>query len=199
MKAKTFKNWLTESYDEEPLRAAAHFGNGAVTTKVFPYLVPLLELEWDKIKYQEADDYPTAAKVELEYLRATLLPDGEVNTKPVVKVWNQTGGWERYTHHHLRQFDWENLADSIKTDIAISLKIEAIEKAAQYSEDLTILAEIAEDLNFWRSEALLKNKNLPTNIVMDIYYNTNLNVETREKAKAHPNFGDTTEWALGDW
>jgi hypothetical protein len=33
---------------------------------------------------------------------------------------------------------------------------------------------------------------------MKIYYEVG-DESQKEKAKQHPNFGDATEWALGDW
>jgi hypothetical protein len=83
-------------------------------------------------------------------------------------------------------------------DVALLFKIDAIEKTAQFGTDPELLAEIADQANYWKINALLKNKNLPTGLVMKIYYEVG-DESQKAKAKQHPNFGDATEWALGDW
>jgi len=206
MRAKTFRGWLAEGLDGVAARIIAvfdeakHFyGTDKIGIKIEEVSVPELGHKWTRLKKsgKMMHGEPAGTEFELDYFRAKLDGD-QVTIFPVVKRMLPSG-WERESQQHLAKwFDINTLANSSQEDIALLFKIDAIEKTAQFSTDPGLLAEIADQGNYWKINALLKNQNLPTDIVMKIYYEVG-DESQKAKAKQHPNFGDATEWALGDW
>jgi len=206
MKAKTFKSWLAEGLDGVAARIIAVLdeakrfaGTNKIGIKIEEVSVPELKHKWTRLKKsgKMMHGEPAGTEFELDYFRATLDGD-QVTIFPVVKR-ILPSGWERESQQHLAKwFDINTLANMSQEDVALLFKIDAIEKTAQFGTDPELLAEIADQANYWKINALLKNKNLPTDLVMKIYYEVG-DESQKEKAKHHPNFGDATEWALGDW
>jgi hypothetical protein len=206
MKAKTFRGWLAEGLDGvaariiEVLDEAKRFaGSDKIGIKIEEVSVPELKHKWTRLKTsgKMMIGEPAGTEFELDYFRATLDGD-QITIFPVVKRM-MASGWERESQQHLAKwFDINTLANMSQEDVALLFKIDAIEKTAQFGTDPELLAEIADQANYWKINALLKNKNLPTDIVMKIYYELS-DESQKAKAKQHPNFGDATEWALGDW
>jgi hypothetical protein len=149
-------------------------------------------LKWRKVPHEEGYYYRF-------HEWAVELADGQVTITPSIKWEVSHAKWTQLPLVELRdQFRFTDLSYNSQLAIAIGLRLKAQLEVAYRSQFADVLHKLWKQHTSETYEALLTNRHLSTETVMEMYFEID-DPELKELAKAHPNFGDATEWALDEW
>jgi hypothetical protein len=202
-------DWLGEASDEVAslLAEARRWGGPRFKCWASDDELPHLESVWSRLDWSLKWGWVPHEKgyyYSFDRFWIELGPDGPIIT-PTIKwevtdlTWStMSDTWHRQPLVELRdRFQFTGLTGKAQLEVAIKLRNEAHLQAAQ-SPDPALLQKLWKQRNPVTYRALAENPALPFEVVMELYHEVD-EPEIKKLIQSHSNFGDSAEWALGDW